>query len=158
MFAPKLALRTTPYGSEHSMLGCGSTGPSPLPSWDPRRAYDASLNPQRSQKGPPMAGFCKFTIGLQAPNLATSGAKSPIVSGGHLKYSRFRETATGDRVRSGLRGSSCALAIPQQWCRGRFSSPSSNSPRTMFWDECWWSCRRVLTLSTARGGCPRGIA
>jgi hypothetical protein len=30
--------------------------------------------------------------------------KSPIVSGGYLKYSRFWETLTGDRVRSALRG------------------------------------------------------
>jgi hypothetical protein len=48
-----------------------------------------------------MAGFCKLARGLQAPDLATSRAKSPIVSGGYLKYSRFAETATGDRVRSG---------------------------------------------------------
>src|SRR6202022_2181577 len=51
-----------------------------------------------------MAGFCELAIGLRAPKLAAAGAKSPIVSGGYLKYSRFRETATGDRVRSGLRG------------------------------------------------------
>jgi hypothetical protein len=50
-----------------------------------------------------MAGFCELVIGLRAPKLAVAGAKSPIVSGGYLKYSRFRETATGDRVRSGLR-------------------------------------------------------
>jgi hypothetical protein len=51
-----------------------------------------------------MAGFCELAIGLQAPKLAAAGAKSPIVSGRYLKYSRFRETAAGDRVRSGLRG------------------------------------------------------
>jgi hypothetical protein len=51
-----------------------------------------------------MAGLCELAIGLRAPKLAAAGAKSPIVSGGNLKYSRFRETATGDRVRSGLRG------------------------------------------------------
>jgi hypothetical protein len=51
-----------------------------------------------------MAGFCEFAIGLRAPKLAAAGAKSPIVSGGYLKYSRFWETATGDRVRSALRG------------------------------------------------------
>jgi hypothetical protein len=32
------------------------------------------------------------------------GAKSPIVSGLHLKYSRFLETRGGDRARSALRG------------------------------------------------------
>jgi hypothetical protein len=42
--------------------------------------------------------------GLQSPNLADYGAKSSKVSGCSLKYSRFRETATGDWVRSTLRG------------------------------------------------------
>jgi hypothetical protein len=41
-----------------------------------------------------MAGFCELAIGLRAPKLAAAGAKSPIVSGGYLKYSRFWETAT----------------------------------------------------------------
>jgi hypothetical protein len=43
-----------------------------------------------------MAGFCELTIGLRAPELGSPGAKSPIVSCGYLKYSRFRETATGE--------------------------------------------------------------
>src|SRR6266478_4144373 len=51
-----------------------------------------------------MAGFCDSADGLQTPNLATSREKSPIVSGEYLKYSRFWETAAGDRVRSALRG------------------------------------------------------
>jgi hypothetical protein len=51
-----------------------------------------------------MADLCELAIGLWAPNLPASGAKSPIVSGGYLKYSRFWKTATGDWVRSGLRG------------------------------------------------------
>src|ERR1700726_2248424 len=51
-----------------------------------------------------MAGFCELAIGLRAPKLAAAGAKSPIVSDGYLKYSRFWETAPGDRGRSGLRG------------------------------------------------------
>jgi hypothetical protein len=50
-----------------------------------------------------MAGFCTLAVGLQALNLATSRAKAPIVSAGYLKYSRFWETTTGDRVRSALR-------------------------------------------------------
>src|ERR1700682_519618 len=68
-----------------------------------------------------MAGFCELAIGLRAPKLAAAGAKSPIVSGGYLKYSRFWETATGDRVRSGLRGgrgsptgAECRLLIDEQ--------------------------------------------
>jgi hypothetical protein len=60
--------------------------------------------PFLSSESPPMAGFCKLAIGLRAQKLAASGTKSPIVSGGYLKYSRFRETGTGDRVRSALRG------------------------------------------------------
>src|SRR5216684_7680688 len=51
-----------------------------------------------------MAVFCKLAVGLQTPHSATSGEKSPKVSGEYLKYSRFWETATGDRVRSTLRG------------------------------------------------------
>src|SRR5439155_10869459 len=47
-----------------------------------------------------MAGICKMAVGHQAPNLATSLAISPIVSGGYLKYSRCWETATRHRVRS----------------------------------------------------------
>jgi hypothetical protein len=49
-----------------------------------------------------MAGFCELTIGLQAPELGSPGAKSPIISVGYLKYSRFRETRVGDRVRTAL--------------------------------------------------------
>src|SRR5260370_232960 len=56
-----------------------------------------------------MAGFCELAIGLRAPKLVPAETKSPIVSGGYLKYSRFWETATGDRVRSGLRGGSRSL-------------------------------------------------
>jgi hypothetical protein len=70
--------------------------------------------PQQCQKWPPMAGFCKLARGLQAPDLATCRAKSPIVSGGYLKYSRFSETATGDRVRSGT-----------AWCSLQCNSPNS---------------------------------
>jgi hypothetical protein len=56
-----------------------------------------------------MAGFCELAVGLWTPNLAASGAKSPIVSGGYLKYSRFSETTTGDRVRSPLRGGGASV-------------------------------------------------
>jgi hypothetical protein len=41
------------------------------------------------------------TLSVSGPKLAAAGVNSPIVSGGYLKYSRFWETATGDRVRSG---------------------------------------------------------
>jgi hypothetical protein len=79
------------------------TGSNPTAS--PANQSDAwRLYPLYPQKCPPMAGFCELAIGLRAPKLDAAGAKSPIVSGGYLKYSRFRETATGDRVRPGLRG------------------------------------------------------
>jgi hypothetical protein len=44
-----------------------------------------------------MAGFCELAIGLQAPNQATFGARTPKISGYMPEYSRFRETATRDR-------------------------------------------------------------
>jgi hypothetical protein len=52
---------------------------------------------------PANCGFCKFYVRLYTPNLNNLGAKSPIVSGLHLKYSRFLETTTRDRIRSALR-------------------------------------------------------
>jgi hypothetical protein len=60
-----------------------------------------------------MAGFCESASSLRAPKPAAVGAKSPIVSGTFLKYSRFRETGAGDRVRSALRGRSGSAC-----CRG----------------------------------------
>src|SRR5260370_27110063 len=45
-----------------------------------------------------------MAVRLYTPNLNNLGAKSPIVSGLHLKYSRFSETTTRDRARSALRG------------------------------------------------------
>src|ERR1700738_32888 len=63
----------------------------------------------KSRKCPPIAGFCELAVGLPTPSSPTPGAKLPIVSGGCLKYSRFRETATGDWVRSALRDGSHTL-------------------------------------------------
>jgi hypothetical protein len=51
-----------------------------------------------------MAGFSDLVDGLQPPDFASEGAKLPEVSGRMPKYSRFRETAAGDWVRSALRG------------------------------------------------------
>src|SRR3984957_19427980 len=80
-----------PYG--------GSNPPAPA-----RQSGIRRLCPLQCHKGPPIAGFCELAISLRAPELGSPGAKSPIVSGGYLKYSRFRETGTEDRVRSALRG------------------------------------------------------
>jgi hypothetical protein len=62
------------------------------------------------EKCPPIADFCELHVRLYTTNLNNLSAKSPIVSGLHLKYSRFLETATGDRVRSALRGAGRSLA------------------------------------------------
>jgi hypothetical protein len=53
-----------------------------------------------------------FVIWLYTPNLNNLGAKSPIVSGLHLKYSRFLETRARDRARSALRGAGRSLTQP----------------------------------------------
>src|SRR5258706_3264611 len=45
-----------------------------------------------------------MAVRLYTPNLNNLGAKSPIVSGLHLKYSRFSETRARDRARSALCG------------------------------------------------------
>src|SRR6266404_5218375 len=54
--------------------------------------------------------FCEFAARLYTPNLHNLGAKSSIVSGLHLKYSRFLETRARDRARSALRGVGAVLA------------------------------------------------
>src|SRR5258707_12866398 len=63
-----------------------------------------------SEKCPPIAAFCESAVRLYTPNLNNLGAKSPIVSGLHLKYSRFLETRARDRARSALRGVGGSLA------------------------------------------------
>ena len=52
----------------------------------------------------PANGGFLLRLRLYTLKLDNLGARSPIVSGGYLKYSRFWETPTGDRVRSALRG------------------------------------------------------
>src|SRR6202140_418332 len=69
-----------------------------------RQSVNWRLYSRKSHKCPPIAVFCRLARRLQAPNSDNLRAKSPIVSGKYLKYSRFWETATGDRVRSGLLG------------------------------------------------------
>jgi hypothetical protein len=51
-----------------------------------------------------LAGFCGLVDRLQAPEFTKCEAGLPKVSGRHPEYSRFRETGTGDRVRSPLGG------------------------------------------------------
>jgi hypothetical protein len=53
---------------------------------------------QRPAKG----GLLRISHRSPGSDLGVLRPKSPIVSRGHLKNSRFRETATGDRVRSAL--------------------------------------------------------
>jgi hypothetical protein len=76
-----------------------------------------------------MAGLLQ--IGWRSPGseIGRSGAKSPIVSGGYLKYSRFRETAAGDRVRSGLRG---GVGIVSRWLETASISTASGHRVVVF--------------------------
>jgi hypothetical protein len=80
-------------------LTAASSGPIPKA---PGSTY--RLLTLESDKCPPIADFCEMAVRLYTPNLNNLGAKSPIVSGLHLKYSRFLETRAGDRARSALRG------------------------------------------------------
>ena len=88
---------------DRKLKSCNPEFASSIPIAPANQSGAWRLYPQWSQQCPPMAGFCELAIRLRAPKLAAAGAKSPIVSGGYLKYSRFRETAAGDRVRSALR-------------------------------------------------------
>ena len=63
-----------------------------------------------------MAGFCDFGVSLRTPNSWHSRWKFLKVSGGRPEYSRFRETAAGDWVRSALPGRACS-AIVRPWAR-----------------------------------------
>src|SRR5450759_5219986 len=76
---------------------------SSRPSQAVRRPEEIALT---LAERPPMAGYCELATSLQAPIFGILRPKSPIVSGGHQKKSRFWETAAGDRVRSALRGRS----------------------------------------------------
>ena len=60
-----------------------------------------------------MAAVSKLVLHLQISNLHNQRAKSAIVSGGYFKYSHFWETATGDPVRSTLRGRCGSLLVEQ---------------------------------------------
>ncbi len=62
------------------------------------------IETHESDKCPPIAAFCELAVRLYTPNLHNLGAKLSIVSGLHLKYSRFLETRARDRARSALRG------------------------------------------------------
>jgi hypothetical protein len=47
---------------------------------------------RKCDKCPPNAAVCELVVSLYTPDLSNLGAKSTIVSGPHLKYSRFLET------------------------------------------------------------------
>jgi hypothetical protein len=94
------------------------------------------------QPGSPKAGDFSFSNGingrrwwafanwravLQSPNLNTSRAKLPKVSGEYLKYSRFRETAAGDRVRS-----KHCVPVNRQYPRFESLSLRPLAPRSAF--------------------------
>ena len=78
-------------------LTAASSGPIP-------KAPGSAGGYLQSDKYPLIADFCELAVRLYTPKLYNLGAKSPIVSGLHLKYSRFSETRARDRARSALRG------------------------------------------------------
>jgi hypothetical protein len=78
--------------------------PSSNPAKSARHSLSYRLCALESNKCLPIAGFCEVAIRLYTPNSNNLGAKSPIVSGLLLKYSRFLETGARDRARSALRG------------------------------------------------------
>ena len=86
-----------PYG--------GSNPPAPA-----NQSLNYRLLGGESDKCPPIGAFCELAMCLYTPNLNNLGAKSPIVSSQHRKYSRFWETRAGDRARSALRGVGRSLA------------------------------------------------
>jgi hypothetical protein len=59
-------------------------------------------DPQRTEK-PAVGGLLQSGAGLSTPKLENAQAVSGKVSGYYREYSRFRETFTGDAVRSALR-------------------------------------------------------
>jgi hypothetical protein len=61
-----------------------------------RQSGGLRIDPSQFQKSSPTAGFYNSAVGLQSPILTGYRTKSLKVSGGCLKYSRFRETAAGD--------------------------------------------------------------
>jgi hypothetical protein len=77
----------------------GSNPPNPA-----KQSGRPRFNLNQSQKSAPMAAFRNSVAGLQTPDFTDCGPKWQKVSGPSLKYSRFPETPTGDRVRSALRG------------------------------------------------------
>jgi hypothetical protein len=86
----------------------GPDSNSPYRGSSPAAPASQSLNYRlldgESDKCPPIGVFCELAMCLYTPNLNNLGAKSPIVSNPHRKYSRFLETRAGDRARSALRG------------------------------------------------------
>jgi hypothetical protein len=58
-----------------------------------------------------MAAFCDFGVSLRTPNSWHQRWKFLKVSGRRPEYSRFREPAAGDRVRSALPGHREVIAL-----------------------------------------------
>jgi hypothetical protein len=62
---------------------------SSIPPSPASQSVNWRLYSRKSHKCPPIAVFCRLARRLQAPNSDNLRAKSPIVSGKYLKYSRF---------------------------------------------------------------------
>ena len=124
---------------------------SSIPPSPARQSVNRRLYSRKSQNCPPIAVFCRLVRRLQAPNCDNLRAKSPIVSGGYLKYSRFRETATGDRVRAGLRGRALESWEPAMRAAAReiaCKQPAESSGgRGSRRGERWYDCGSLPDLT-----------
>jgi hypothetical protein len=89
------------------------------------------LYSRKSHKCPPIAVFCRLARRLQAPNSDNLRAKSPIVSAGYLKYSRFRQTATGrpGSIRTAWRALESWGSLPRARPPAKSLASSSPNPR-----------------------------
>src|ERR1700730_7228350 len=71
-----------------------------------------AVTQHESDKCSRIGAFCELSKCLYTPNLNNLRAKLPIVSGLHLKYSRFWETRARDRARSALRAAGVSRVAP----------------------------------------------
>jgi hypothetical protein len=98
-------------------------------------------------------GLCDSGNGLQAPDFANCGPESPKVSSPTPKYSRFWETAAGDRVRSTLPDRVCSATRQILRSALRSQIPELN-PVENIWQymrDNWLSNRVFKSYDDSRG-------
>ena len=81
------------------------------------------------EKTPPIGLFLRFLPRLETLDQDNLSEKLPKVSASLLKYSRFLETLTGDRVRSALRDVDAVLT--QRFARRSISAFGSKEDTTL---------------------------